>query len=77
MTRRASTQETAPESAGSLEVVRCQGFGTGAGESRRSDGSVQLRLPFGEWILALRTAEELDADRFFRTGSARRKWRVV
>jgi len=38
---------------------------------------VQLRLPFGEWILALRTAEELDADRFFRTGSARRKWRVV
>jgi hypothetical protein len=42
-----------------LEVVRCHGFEPGAREARKPDGSVQLRLPFGSWIVALKSAEEL------------------
>jgi hypothetical protein len=35
----------------------------GAQETRLSDGTVQMRLPFGEWILALKTAQEIDAEK--------------
>ncbi len=62
-TRRVSKDPVAADPVGALEVVRCRGFGVGARESRRSDGSVQLRLPFGEWIVALKTADELKAER--------------
>lgn len=53
----------AGSSPGTLEVIRCRGFGTGAQETRLSDGTVQMRLPFGEWILALKTAQEIDAEK--------------
>ena len=48
-------------SPGTLEVIRCRGFQPGAQEARRADGSVQMRLPLGEWILALKTAQEIEA----------------
>ena len=56
----------AGSSPGTLEVIRCRGFGTGAKETRLSDGTVQMRLPLGEWILALKTAQEIDAEKSSR-----------
>lgn len=37
-----------------LEVVRCRGYEPGASEPASKDGSSQLRLPFGPWIVDLR-----------------------
>jgi len=42
-----------------LEVIRCRGYEPGACEPRKPDGSAQLRLPFGAWIVDLRPAHEL------------------
>ena len=56
-------------SPGTLEVIRCRGFQPGAQEARRADGSVQMRLPLGEWILALKTAQEIAADREAASGT--------
>jgi hypothetical protein len=47
----------------SLEVVRCRAYEAGAQEPARKDGSRQLRLPLGAWIVGLRTAEELARER--------------
>ena len=50
-------------SPGTLEVIRCRGFASGSQETRLADGTVQMRLPLGEWILALKTAQEIEAEK--------------
>lgn len=46
-----------------LEVVRCRAYQAGAHEPARADGTTQLRLPLGAWIVGLRTQEELAHER--------------
>ena len=37
-----------------LEIVRGVGFGPGASENPSQDGTTQMRLPLGDWIVGLR-----------------------
>ena len=70
-TERTTSSRSTGSSPGTLEVVRCRSFRPGAGEPSRPDGSVQMRLPFGDWIVALKTNRELEFDRRLHESSKR------
>ncbi|MAI80192.1 MAG: hypothetical protein CL917_14685 [Deltaproteobacteria bacterium] len=70
-TERTTSSRSTGSSPGTLEVVRCRSFRPGAVEPSRPDGSVQMRLPFGDWIVALKTNRELEFDRRLHESSKR------